>query len=282
MLRVVNTGVHDDAVADVCDDKDTWTEKKQRLNMEIAKVDKLLRAITLHDGPEDFALIGNTDDGEKGRTRTWYPQIGEWNYVQSMAKRTRMELFSYTSVDLNSAHLHVAFSACVLKHGEEEAGRLVPCLRACVKDRNSSRQRVADECGITVNAAKSKILASLNQEGGRGGTLFIDKLREERSVWLNALSEHPAAATIQIDDSANDTRRGALLLQCVEDRVVRRISESFAAAGWETGGLVADGLMVRPAGQQAIPIDAALRQAEKHVLDSLTVTIKIGIEYAPA
>ena len=277
-------------VAGVCRGKDDW---KERLLKEVERMDKLMTA-TKNEGSIDaagvFRLIGHTDDGSSGRTLTHYPQInkGAWQFVQTLAAASRKELFkTYASVDLSSAHLHVAWSAVVLAHGCEEAARLAPCLRLCVEDRDTARRRVAEETGRSVADSKREILKSLNQlpaEGSRG-TDFLASLRREREVWVPALVAMPASKRDGDPSSKKSkadpaVRESSILLQTIEDRCIRIIVSAVASNGWETGAIVADGLLVRP-GPSAGPgrIDDLLHVAEEAVNSELGVAVRLGVEW---
>lgn len=264
-----------------------------RLEREARRVEELLAAVG-----ESGQLVGKTYEEGDGRTRTDYPQLGKKMFWQGFTFATRHAVTgnAYAEVDLSSAHLAIAWGACVLHFGEDAASERCPSLRLAAVDKDCARGIVAQQGGTSIDQAKRCILATLNQEEGDGRQrcAFLAQLLIERRAMTTALLNHPkltegTKASIEAKARASakyGVTRLSLLFQTLEGMVLKQAASVLDSYGFETVGWHADGIMI---GQRAGAIDDAdaaerlqqgLAEATAAIAQTLSVHVAIDIERA--
>ena len=229
---------------------DIW---RGRLRDEAKKVRKVVDCASAHGGKLRGQAVR---DDEGGRTRTYYPDLQEYQTLCTLAKATRSALNpEYVEVDFGAAHQAAAWGAVVVRHGEQRAKELCPRLHLAATDKDAARKIVASELGKTgasgVSKAKTMICAALNQESNRASP-FLRDLCSERACIAEALASHrkvAAACSITPDRvSANPPpkREFSVLLQTMEDLMLAQAAARLRADSFGVVLLINDGLLVRP------------------------------------
>ena len=260
-----------------------------RLRREADQVDKLVAAVALSDG----MLHGETYSKGDGRTLTHYQQLDEAQFVQRLSKASRhaVTAHAYFELDFSTAHVAVAWSAVERQWGAAEAAGRCPCLQLAATDKQAARAQVAAQCRCSASMAKTLILAALNQETNTR-CAFLAALCDERKHVTVALQHHPLIAGEQLqairqrcDKSA--VRELSLMLQTVEGAMLREAVLALVEQGYETGALIADGLLARkkkapPAGtfSTAAALQTAIAAVERRVRERLGVVVEMGCEHA--
>jgi len=267
---------------------------RARLRCEADTVKKLVTALKLRDVPpgECVLLKGETYTNGDGRTLTHYPQLDEAQYVMRLAKESRHAITAdaYAEVDLAAAHLAGAWGACERLFGEAEAARRCPSLQLAATDKNSARALVVSQNqGWTTERAKRAIAAALNQEKGDGvrRCAFLEALVAERPHMAEALRAHPAIAGAPLESirrrceghAKPAVRELSLMLQTLEAAIVRCAVGTLGEHGFETGGFLADGLLVRPLRADAA-LDRALKAVSTAVREALGLSVVMECEHS--
>lgn len=258
-------------------------EWKRRLQRELNKMDKLCAVAT---GPI-IELVGNTIKGP-GRAVTFYPQLNERMFVQTLSKQTRSNLFGdYVELDLAAAHLFVAFGCVVLEEGYERSKEIVPCLWRIVNNKNEARNMVAYQNSCQLEDAKRKINVSLNKLDVENQSDFLRDLCAERKYWLPSVERHPkvCSAIDAIRTSASQAksktdvrvRYSSLLLQHLENAAMLEAIDSLNGDGFEIGAIIADGILVRRKSGDVLVADAA-KNAEQTIYKNIGIKMKLEIE----
>lgn len=237
----------DEDLAKISERADDW---KARLQREARELSKLL---PLFKGQAELNLQGETyTPNGFGRTMTYYPQLGEKQYIQHLSAHTRKYItdFQYAEVDISSAHIFVAWAA-VKAHFKDEASQICSALYECAVDKKAARERVARENNVDVATAKTLILASLNQQNSGYRSGLIKRLIDQRPHIEKALANHPVIKPVLhlIDENCKDAekvevRRVSLMLQTLESVVLKRVSRELERFGHPTALWEADGLFV--------------------------------------
>ena len=292
-----STAIADDRVRSVAErSQREGKDWRARLRREANAVEKLVTALKLRDVPpgECMLLKGETYTNGDGRTLTHYPQLDEAQYVARLAKESRHAITAdaYAEVDLAAAHLAGAWGACV-RHfgGEAEAARRCPSLQLAATDKRSARALVVSQsrAGWTTARAKRAIAAALNQETGDGVRrgAFLEALVAERPHMAEALRAHPAIAGAPLESIRRRceghpkpaVRELSLMLQTLEAAIVRCAVGTLGEHGFETGGFLADGLLVRPLRADAA-LDRALTAVGTAVREALGVSVVMECEHS--
>ena len=190
-----------------------------------------------------------------------------------------------------AAHLAGAWGACVRHFGEAEAARRCPSLQLAATDKRSARALVVSQsrAGWTTARAKRAIAAALNQETGDGvrRCAFLEALVAERPHMAEALRAHPAIAGAPLESirrrceghAKPAVRELSLMLQTLEAAIVRCAVGTLGEHGFETGGFLADGLLVRPLRADAA-LDRALTAVGTAVREALGVSVVMECEHS--
>ena len=221
-------------------------DRVSRLRREQAMVEKLTLAVANSNG----LLYGETYS-RGGRTLTHYPQLDESQFVQRLSKATRhaVTAYAYHELDFSTAHLAIAWSA-VMNHWGEEATARCPSLKFATLDKEASRKRVAAQCICSESEAKRLILAALNQETNTR-CVFLSAFCDERKHIRTALQRHKLIAGEPFElirqrcegESKPAVRQLSLMLQAIEGAMLRVAVRVLGTNGFETGALIADGLL---------------------------------------
>jgi hypothetical protein len=257
---------------------DIW---RGRLRDEAKKVRKVVDCASAHGGKLRGQAVR---DDEGGRTRTYYPDLQEYQTLCTLAKATRAALNpEYVEVDFGAAHQAAAWGAVVGRHGEQRAKELCPRLHLAATDKDAARKIVASELGKTgasgVSKAKTLICAALNQESNRASP-FLRDLCSERACIAEALASHrkvAAACSITPDRVAADPppkRELSILLQTMEDLMLSEAATSLTNDGFRVVLLINDGLLVEPP-RHSNDTAASLRSAETRIHEKLGVAVRM-------
>ena len=267
---------------------------RARLRREADTVEKLVTALKLRGvAPGECVLLkGETYTNGDGRTLTHYPQLDEAQYVARLAKESRHAITAdaYAEVDLAAAHLAGAWGACEWHFGEAEAARCCPSLQLAATDKHSARALVVSQNqGWTTERAKRAIAAALNQETGDGvrRCAFLEALVAERPHMVEALRAHPAVAGAPLESirrrceghAKPAVRELSLMLQTLEAAIVRCAVGTLGEHGFETGGFIADGLLVRPL-RADVELDRALTAVSTAVREALDMSVVMECEHS--
>ena len=168
--------------------------------------------------------------------------------------------------------------------------RRCPSLRLAATDKRSARALVVSQsrAGWTTARAKRAIAAALNQETGDGVRrgAFLEALVAERPHMAEALRAHPAIAGAPLESirrrceghAKPAVRELSLMLQTLEAAIVRCAVGTLGEHGFETGGFLADGLLVRPLRADAA-LDRALTAVGTAVREALGVSVVMECEH---
>ena len=272
--------------------RDGCADRVSRMRREAAMVEKLVTAVSSSKG----FLHGETYTKGDGRTLTHYPQLDQAQFVQRLAKATRhaVTAHAYYELDFSTAHLAIAWSAVEKHWGAEEAAGRCPSLKFAAVDKQAARKKVAVQCVCSEGTAKKLILAALNQESNTR-CAFLSALCDERKHVRTALQQHPLIAGEQLQairqrcdgESKPAVRELSLMLQTIEGAMLRLAVRVLGEQGYETGALIADGLLARRTHSglaNSFTTVEALRKVtaavEQRIRDEFGIMVEMGCEHA--
>ena len=276
---------------------------RSRLRHEAKRLDVLLAWLGETDGEKRLeGKVVHDDAG--GRMRVFHPELDQLDFVKTVHGATRHTITQHRllELDISGAHPSAAWAACRHAFGAD-AERRCPSLALYVRSRSAAirqlRSQYAEKKRTPPNEgdAKVRILAALNQhvddETHAARVPFIKSLVRERADMETALLGFPllrdevAAIKAKAATSGKATTLLALLMQGVEDKILRLALPRLADLGWALVAPISDAVLLEQTSEASEApsgvADAAenARDAMEAVARDAMVTITVKIDHVP-